>query len=351
MAFLRNTWYIAAWQNEVATGALFNRTILDETIVFYRKQDGAVAAIGDRCPHRFAPLHLGKIDGDCVQCPYHGLKFDSSGQCAHNPHGEGAIPKAARVKAYPVVERHLAVWIWMGDPALADPARIPDYAFLSAAKPSARNTGYLFTKANYELLCDNIMDLSHVDYLHPATLGGGALSSVKPQVTEQDGQVRIVWEARNTVAPPAFAMHLADPAAPADQCVEVHWSAPALMFLTTGVTAAGTSFEDGVSSANVHLMTPESETTTHYFFANTRSFLQDDADFNRMLDKILVGVFADEDKPMVEGQQKLMGGSDLWALKPVLLPGDVGAVRVRRVLERLIREESATAPSPIAAVN
>jgi vanillate O-demethylase monooxygenase subunit len=340
MAFLRNTWYIAAWQDEIAAGALFNRTILNEPVLFYRKQDGAVAAIGGRCPHRFAPLHMGKLEGDCVQCPYHGLRFNSSGQCAHNPHGDGTIPKAAHIKSYPVAERHLAVWIWMGDPAAADPDLIPDYAFLAAAKPTARNTGYLHTKAHYELLCDNIMDLSHVDFLHPTTLGGGALSSTRPQVSELGKKVRILWEVKNTSAPPAFAAHLPDPQAPADVWTDVIWSAPALMHLSTGVTPAGKAFDEGVSSSNLHMMTPETDTTTHYFYANTRSFVQDDAEFNKMVDRILIGVFAGEDKPMVEGQQQLMGTADLWSLKPLLLPGDAGAVRVRRMLERLIKEEA-----------
>lgn len=343
MAFLRNTWYSAAWQDEIAAGALFDRTILKEPIVFYRKTDGALAAIGDRCPHRFAPLHLGKLEGDCVQCPYHGLRFDSSGQCAHNPHGDGAIPKAARVKAYPVIERHLAVWIWMGDPALADPDLIPDYAFLAAAKPTARNTGYMHTRANYELLCDNIMDLSHVDFLHPETLGGGALSRARPQVSEKGNTVRILWEAKNEVAPPVFAAHLPDPQAAADLWTDVVWSAPALMHLSTGVTTAGMPLDGSVNTSNLHMMTPETDTTTHYFYANTRSFLPDDAAFNKVVDDMTVGIFSGEDKPLVEGQQQAMGESDLWSLKPILLAGDAGAVRVRRVLERLLNEESASA--------
>ena len=342
MPFLRNTWYIAAWQAEITVGALFNRTILNEPIVFYRKSDGSVAGIGDRCPHRFAPLHMGKLEGDCVQCPYHGLRFDSNGQCAHNPHGDGVIPKAAQVKAYPVVERHLAVWVWMGEPASADPRLIPDYAFLAEAKATARNTGYLHTRANYELLCDNIMDLSHVDFLHPNTLGGGALSRSRPKVSGNGDQVRILWEAKNEVAPPVFAAHLRDPLAPADVWTDVVWSPPALMCLSTGVTQAGQSPDDNVGTANLHLMTPETDTTTHYFYANTRSFLSDDGDFNKVVDEITVGIFAGEDKPLVEAQQQGIGTADLWSLKPVLLVGDAGAVRARRVLERLIKQESAS---------
>lgn len=344
MAFLKNTWYMAAWANEVPEGELFNRTILGESVLLYRLQDGTIAAIGNRCPHRFAPLSMGKLCGNAVRCPYHGLEFDSTGACVHNPHGEGKIPAAARVKAYPVVERHLAVWIWMGDAERADPDLIADYAFLADTRPTARNTGYLHSTCNYQLLCDNIMDLSHVDFLHPTTLGGGALSSVGAQVSELDrDRVRILWEARNEVAPPAFAAHMPDPSAPADVWSEVIWSAPSLMHLGAGVTAPGRPYSEGVSSSNLHIMTPESESTTHYFFANTRSFLQDDGEFNSFIDQILIGVFANEDKPMVEAQQQLMGSADFWSLKPLLLPGDAGAIRARRILDRLIAQEQGQA--------
>lgn len=340
MAYLRNTWYIAAWGKEVAGDTMLGRTILNEPIAFFRRPDGEIAAIGDRCPHRYAPLHKGSLVEGSVQCPYHGLRFNEHGKCVHNPHGDGTIPKAAQVKSYPVCERHLAIWIWMGDAGRADPGLIPDYSFLSNAKPTARNIGYMPTRANYELLSDNIMDLSHVDFLHPETLGGGAISRSKAEVSELgDGRIRILWEARNEVAPPAFAMHLPDPGAPANLWTDVIWSAPALMHLSTGVALAGQPFNQGLGSSNLHMMTPETETSTHYFFANTRDFLTDDGEFNAMLDKVISNVFATEDKPMVEDQQQLMGQADFWTLKPVLLAGDAGAVRARRALQALIQAE------------
>jgi vanillate O-demethylase monooxygenase subunit len=343
MGFLRNTWYIAAWAKEIVEQELFSRMILNEPVLLYRKQDGSIAAISDRCPHRFAPLHMGKLKDDCVQCPYHGLTFGSDGKCANNPHGDGSIPKAAHVKAYPVVERHLAIWIWMGDPSLADPATIPDYAFLAEAKPHSHNTGYIYSKCNFQLLSDNIMDLSHVDYLHPTTLGGGALTRAEAKITElPDRRVRILWESRNDVAPPVTAPDI--PAgALVDSFTEVVWSAPALMHLSTGWTLPGKRYDEGLTTSNLHMMTPETETTSHYFFANTRSFRQDDAEFNHMLNVVMTGVFADEDKPMVEAQQTMMQTADLWALKPVLLPIDAGAVRTRRILQRLIEEEATVA--------
>src|SRR6202171_1850500 len=129
-AYLRNAWYVAAWSDRVGDGQLVPRTIMDEPIVLYRKADGAVAAIGDRCAHRFAPLRMGKIvGGDRIQCPYHGLEYDGSGACVRNPHGTKNIPPRARVKSYPVIEKHKAVWVWMGD-APAEESKIPDFGLL-----------------------------------------------------------------------------------------------------------------------------------------------------------------------------------------------------------------------------
>ena len=114
--YLRNAWYVAAWSDNLADGQLLSRTILKEPIVLFRKSDGHIAALQDRCPHRFAPLHMGKIvGGDRVQCPYHGLEFDSSGSCVLNPHGTKNIPPRARVRSYPVTEKHKAIWIWTGE--------------------------------------------------------------------------------------------------------------------------------------------------------------------------------------------------------------------------------------------
>src|SRR3977135_4689040 len=115
-AYLRNAWFVAAWSDDLADGQLLARTILKEPGVLYRKSDGHVAALQDRCPHRFAPLSMGKVvNGDSIQCPYHGLEFDASGVCVLNPHGSKNIPPRARVRSYPGTEKHKAIRIWRGE--------------------------------------------------------------------------------------------------------------------------------------------------------------------------------------------------------------------------------------------
>ena len=107
--YLRNAWYVAAWSEAVGDGGVLGLTILKEPVVLYRQSNGEVAALADRCAHRFAPLSMGHIvGGNRIQCPYHGLEYDKTGVCVLNPHGNKNIPSRARVKSYPVIEKHKA---------------------------------------------------------------------------------------------------------------------------------------------------------------------------------------------------------------------------------------------------
>ena len=339
MPFLKNAWYMAGWSHEFTVAALIPRTVVGEPVVFFRKSDGTIAALADTCPHRLAPLHLGALNQDRVRCGYHGLEFDASGACVHNPHGNGAIPSAARVAAFPVHERNLIAWIWMGEPEKADAALLPDYSFLSDAPETARNTGYLPTKANYQLLSDNILDLSHADFLHTDTLGGGSLTRSRAKIAEEGDTVRIRWEVSGDIVPPVFARELADPTARLDQWTQVIWTAPATMHLSLGVVDPEHS---NLVVDALHIMTPETDTTTHYFFASRRHFKQDDVEYNRMAGEMTRNIFSHEDKPVIEAQQLRMGAvTDLLSLNPMLLPIDSGALRARRKLSALIEGESA----------
>lgn len=163
MTYLRNAWYAAAWDNEIADKPL-GRTLLNQPIVFYRDEAGKPVALSDRCPHRYAPLSKGKIVDGTIQCPYHGLRFGSTGACVHNPHG--SIPKAARVSAFPLLEKYGLLWIWMGDPEAADPAVLPDFSIIADHDNYAIVPGYLHVGANYQLITDNLLDLSHAQYVH-----------------------------------------------------------------------------------------------------------------------------------------------------------------------------------------
>jgi phenylpropionate dioxygenase-like ring-hydroxylating dioxygenase large terminal subunit len=341
MSFLRNVWYAAAWGSEVKVGELFQRTLLNEPVVFFRDTHGIAQAIADRCPHRFAPLGRGVLKGDAVRCPYHGLEFDGSGTCVHNPHGDGAIPRAAKVKAYPLVERYSLLWIWMGDATLADAALIPDFSCMDGDHWYVGKR-YLHAKANYVLETDNIMDLSHIEFLHPSTLGGDGVKGALTSVLEEGNTV---WSNRQTVAEilPQFLYNAwSIPLnTPVDRWIDVRWDAPANMMLFSGAVATGRPRDEGVSTPIPHLFTPETETTTHYWFS--MCFPKAMGEFAEQLAEQQAAAinqpFNDEDLPMLEAQQQMMGDTPFWDLKPVLLIGDAGAIRARRVLDRLIAAE------------
>ena len=339
--YLMNCWYQAGWSEEVVPGTPLVRTLLDQPILFWRDGGGALHALLDMCPHRFAPLSMGSIGEDRVTCGYHGLAFGGDGQCINNPHGK--VPSTLRVRAFPVIERHLAIWFWPGDPDKADPSLLPDLGFIDEAVPSARIVGHMPTAADYRLLSDNIMDLSHADYLHPTSLGG-VMTSAKASARGEGDRVIARWEAHDSDPIPAARASI--PAgAKADFWIEVVWQAPALMVLATATTVAGRPSTPGDEARTLHNMVPETATTTHYFYCSVRGFLTDDPEFGAYIRKALLNAFENEDKPMIEAQQRRIGERDFWSMKPLLLKTDAAAVRARRKLDVLIeQEEGALAP-------
>src|SRR5262245_13208923 len=194
--FLRNNWYVGAWSHEVSGDGLLSRKLLGEAVLFFRQSNGAVAALRDRCAHRFAPLSLGRREGDCVRCMYHGLVFDAEGRCTEEP-GREHPSHGLKVRTYPIVERWKQVWIWMGDPALADPALIPDCHFQDSPE-WASIPAYIHYSADYRLILDNLLDFSHLTFVHATTLGGSAsIAATRPKIERFDGGVRMTrWYLR-----------------------------------------------------------------------------------------------------------------------------------------------------------
>ena len=180
--YLRNRWYCAAVSDELGTAPL-GRILLDEPVVLYRKSDGALVALEDRCCHRRAPLSKGKVEGDKLRCGYHGFLYEPGGNVVWVP-GQDKVPPGARVRAYPLVEKHGFAWIWMGAPSQADPATIPDFHWNDDPEFAAV-AGLLPVAADYRLLMDNLMDLSHVSFLHAATIGSTMRVVLSPTPPEE----------------------------------------------------------------------------------------------------------------------------------------------------------------------
>ena len=338
---LRDCWQLAAWADEVGEGAMLSRQIAGEFILFVRSSTGEIHALADTCPHRLVPLSRGTCANDSVTCAYHGLRFGLDGKCLDNPHGP--ISAALTVRGFACVERHAALWVWVGT-APADPTSIPDYSFIDRTVPAARVMGYLHSVADYRLLVDNIMDLTHADYLHASLLGGGINTRARAEVEQLGDAVAITWTAEDDTLAPLHAQILGAPDGRGDFYNRVLWQAPGNMVQQIMLALPGQMENAPIDSMTCHVMTPETATTSHYFFCHTSDAVNADPAIAPAVMSSLMHAFANEDKPMLEAQSERIGGSDFWALRPALLPSDKGAVLVRRTLDRMIaRERSAKA--------
>ena len=331
--FLRNAWYQGAWSSEIGDAPLA-RTILNTPLVFYRTAGGRVAALLDRCPHRFAPLSRGVVRGDALVCGYHGLGFDADGRCSLDPHGP--VLKGLGVAAFPVIERDEIVWIWLGVPDKADPDLVPDLAFISDAPAPARVTFHMPTDAHYELVLDNLMDLSHADFLHPGTFGKTVVGA-KTRVYRQGSSVVAEW-LNLGCEPPPFRRQ--DIPGEADFWIQVAWHAPGIIVLQQAAVPAGCERTAADIGRALHSLTPETSTRTHYFACGTGRGQLDSPERIAMRRTMLARAFMEEDKPMLEAQQRRIGTADFMSLGPVLLPIDAAAVQVRRALAGLIEAEN-----------
>ncbi|MBN9428614.1 MAG: aromatic ring-hydroxylating dioxygenase subunit alpha [Burkholderiales bacterium] len=342
MQFVRNCWYVASWSNDVEAGKLFPRILLNEGIVLFRDDDGRIQAIEDRCPHRHAPLHMGTlIDGGRIRCGYHGLEFDGSGHCVRNPHASGRISPAAKVRAYPVLEKHSLIWIWMGDKP-ADPDAIPDFSLLDGSHEISRRD-YILMRANYALVVDNLMDLSHAAFLHDGILGSKETIQAEYEVTQEGNQITVARQCSNVPVPGLFDLMFKRDGGHVDLWADIRWDVPGCLMNDTGVTSPGAPRDQGTGIYGMHFLTPETETSCHYHFVAARQNPINwgepvDSEIRTKISDLRRFAFEFQDKAMIEAQQQLLSRSA--AVPPfVLLETDAGTARYRRVLESLIAAE------------
>ena len=347
--FLRNAWYVGAWGTEVGRQKLLRRTLLNEPVVFYRKEDGTPVALEDKCAHRHAPLSAGKLVGDAVQCPYHGLEYDETGDCVRVP-GQSSIPPGCRVKSYPVVERYQWVWIWMGDPALANPDDIEDFHWMD--DPEWRAKGELLPlEANYKLLVENLLDLSHLTFIHATTLGTDKVAETPMKHERGDKHVTVTRWVMNSPPPPFFQK--AGGFAP-DELVDrwqiITWTPPAFVRLDVGAAKAGTGAPEGDRSQgftmrNLNAITPETDKTTHYFWAQAHDFRIDEPWITDLLVQNVHTAFM-EDLWIIKLQQENM---ETGTTPPRIdINHDGGGIQAIRILNSMIEGET-TPPRAQAA--
>lgn len=351
--FLKNCWYVAAWDHELIDGKKLARTILEKPVVLFRGHSGRYVALDDRCCHRGAPLSMGRIEGDCLRCMYHGMKYDPSGMCIEVP-GQERIPKTLKVHSYPVVEKGHLVWIWMGDPALADPDLIVDYPPLH--DPRWRGLpAYLHYDANWLLIVDNLSDLAHLAWVHTNTLGGSeeyAYVSKAGPIEKMDNGYHLERWHRNSLPPPYHKRVI--PADEHDKKLDrrnrVTMLIPGIFLMETLFSPAGSGLEDLESTRqyrNCQYMTPETRRTTHFFWNYLHNYNIDDPNIAISLrDSLYEGFY--EDKAIIEAQQVLLDREPDFRLRA--LEADAPLTHFRLTLKKKIKEEQAAAqaqPTPV----
>lgn len=339
--FARQHWYVIASSDEVGETPL-GRVVLDEPIVLYRLSDGTPVALADTCPHRRYPLSLGRLVGDVLVCNYHGFSFDGTGRCVAVP-GQDAIPSRADVRAYPLVERGPWLFVWMGDPDRPDHAKLPDtpwltdpgWAVLSGMQPLA---------ARYELLVDNLLDLSHETYLHAGFIGTPevAATPIETEVDESVGVVRVSRHMSGAECPP-FYSRSTGLESPIDRWQDIEYHPPGIYILHSriapaGVEPAGDGTDDprACHAKILYGLTPSTATTTYDFWLVARDFATDDPEVDEFMWKMNDEVVRQDVDALAILEERIApdpGGAE------VSIKIDRGALHARRLLAGLIAAE------------
>lgn len=339
--FLRNCWYVAAFAADVAAPPLA-RTICGQAVVLFRPAGGKAVALEDRCIHRGMPLSQGgEVDGDIIRCPYHGLEFDGAGMCRKIP-GQEQVPAGARVAAYPLVERNALLWIWMGDAAKADPAAIPGHHYHNDPRWEWRPI-FLDIKCDWTLLNDNLLDLTHLGFVHKKTIGGdpAAHSNAEMRVQRRDGQVHVTRWLADTEPPPFYRLGHAF-AGKIDRWQEIEFR-PGLVRIWTGGTDAGTGAYEGKRDGGVQFMgfhgvTPQTETSCYYHFTQSRNFRLGEPELDERIHQAALATLL-EDKAVLESQQARILASPGRGF--IDIKADAGGLQGRRLVAELLEAERA----------
>jgi nitrite reductase/ring-hydroxylating ferredoxin subunit len=335
---VQNAWYLAAWASEVGARPLARR-ICNEPVVLFRTPDGKASALIDSCAHRGAPLSLGTVVAQGIRCNYHGVVFAGSGLCASIPN-QALIPAKARVRRFPLVEKDQMLWIWIGDAAKADESLIVDYPFHDDPKWPCRQT-MSPVRSHYLLIADNLLDATHLAYVHGATVGGAdpnvhmsAESSLKPTANGH----RYERLMRNAPPPPAYSACVALPER-IDRWQEFEFVAPATVLQYSGGVPAGadraTAGAPRFDMRIFHSATPATDNSCYYFYSVSNGHHADDPQATETIFAQVAAAIV-EDKLFIEAQQERV--EELGEERLFDNAADAARIMARRAVTRYDRK-------------
>ncbi|WP_372731509.1 Rieske 2Fe-2S domain-containing protein [Novosphingobium sp.] len=337
--FIFNEWYVAAFSAEVGRD-LLGRKLLGKNVLLFRTQEGRAVALDDRCAHRSYPLSAGTLEGDTVVCGYHGFRYDASGDCIQVP-SMSVCPRAIGVRAYPIIERGLLLWIWMGDPAQADPGTIRDTSFMES-DAWVCSSGYFNLQGNYVSLHENLMDLTHLSYVHAKSFGTPEYAQAPYVTSLNDGHYKVTRSVVPTLLPPVWG----DPSGLSG--VPTAARIATSEFLSPAFHQVGTSFYDSAlpdderrvcSIRTAHLPTPETNGSTHYFIIHGRDFALADASVTETMHERLFMAFR-EDVEALGKLERVLESTPPEELYEISVTSDGPGVAMRRYLFSRAKSES-----------
>jgi vanillate O-demethylase monooxygenase subunit len=337
---LKNAWYVAAWADEIGPSPV-ERTIIGQLVVLYRRVDGAVTALEGLCPHRRLPLVKGRVAGDLLSCGYHGLTFAPDGQCVTVP-CQTSVPNGAHIRSYPVAERYGLVWIWMGTAADADAAQIVRVE--NWGDPAwGYNRGPAMTyDCNYLYITDNLLDPSHVAWVHPTSFGDDSCKAQPPKINVDALGVTVSrWIEDAPVAP--FYADLVPFAGNADRLQHYEVRYPCNAIIKAKFVPAGEGGKQGSPDpANSFLMdsynfiTPETEKSSRYYWFQLRNVRPHDAALSELMSQSVLAAFS-EDLEVLNAVQK---GMDARGDTTISIASDAGPLRFRNRIGKMIAAEA-----------
>lgn len=343
--FMKDTWYMAGWSTEVTSERPLGRTICEEKVVLFRDLKGMPSALEDRCSHRGLPLSCGRMVEGEIECGYHGLVFNGGGTCTRIP-GQKMIPARGSIRSFPLVERDGILWVWLGTATDADPAQIPDNSWRNDAVNWPHREGMCYVESNYLLVVDNLMDLSHIGFVHMKTIGGNAPDHVnaRTRVERLPTGVRLTRLMLEAVPPPTYLKGVPF-TGKIDRWQDFELVAPSNVLQWSGGVDAGAGIEDpsrrvgGVQVRIFHGITPETEKTSFYFWSVGHGHCKD---IPAVTEKLRSDIDAtiQEDADVLREQELNLAHYPESAFNYIDIESDNARLQARRFIQKRIEAEA-----------
>lgn len=336
--FIFNAWYVAAFSEEVSQ-TLLKRTLLGKRVVMYRTSGGQAVALDDRCPHRSYPLSASKLDGDTIVCGYHGLCFNSQGDCIEVP-SQPTCPKGIGVRSYALLERGPLVWIWMGDPEAADIHQLPQDDWITDSAWE-KSQGYMALGGSYVRLHENLLDLTHLSFLHAATIGTPDYACAPYDVELGDGRFALMRHVVPTSLPPVWGKPTGlYGVASAARIARSEFHSPAMHEVNVKFydNALPEDARPQYRIRTAHLPTPETANSTHYFVIHGRDFAQEDQEVTRFMHDNLFAAFHEDVIGLALQEENLAEADEDFF--EISLGADAPAIAMRRYIKNRAEREA-----------